>query len=241
MRARLPVIGAALMTLVLVAIAAGLGLWQLDAWQARRAAEARDLTQLDPLPLAEVMGPDDVYPGDQVGRPVTLSGAWLPQGTFYVSGREQDGTAGHWVVTPVQVAGGEAAIPVVRGWSREPAAPAPQGEVELTGWLQPPEGRAGLVDEDLGDDVVPQLRVADAVQRVDVDLWGAYVVVDPDRTELEPALAPADLAQLPEAGRFTALRNLLYALEWWFFAAFAAFVGWRYTRDLAQGESDADG
>ena len=128
MRARLPVIGAALVTLVLVAIAAGLGLWQLDAWQARRAAEARDLTQLDPLPLGEVMGPDDVYPGDQVGRPVTLRGAWLPEGTFYVSDREQDGTAGHWVVTPVQVDGGEAAIPVVRGWSREPSAPAPQGE-----------------------------------------------------------------------------------------------------------------
>ena len=31
-----------------------------------------------------------------------------------------------------------------------------------------------------------------------------------------------DLDQLPDVGRFTALRNLLYAIEWWFFGAFAA-------------------
>ena len=32
-------------------------------------------------------------------------------------------------------------------------------------------------------------------------------------------------------GRFTALRNLLYAVEWWVFGAFAAFIWWRWVRD----------
>ena len=36
---------------------------------------------------------------------------------------------------------------------------------------------------------------------------------------------------MPEVGTFTALRNLLYAFEWWFFGAFAAFVWWRWVRD----------
>ena len=46
----------------------------------------------------------------------------------------------------------------------------------------------------------------------------------------------ADLEQLPDASRFTALRNLLYAMEWWFFGAFAAFVWWRWvTREEARG------
>ena len=40
-----------LLALVLVAAAAVLGFWQLDAWQERRAAEARDLTRADPVPL----------------------------------------------------------------------------------------------------------------------------------------------------------------------------------------------
>ena len=41
----------------------------------------------------------------------------------------------------------------------------------------------------------------------------------------------ATLDQLPEASRFTGLRNILYAVEWWVFAAFAAFLWLRYVRD----------
>ena len=55
-----------------MAAAVLLGFWQLDAWQERRAAEARDLTRAEPVPLAEVMGPDDPFPGDRVGQPVDL-------------------------------------------------------------------------------------------------------------------------------------------------------------------------
>lgn len=224
-------LGVHLLAVVLVAAAGWLGWWQVGAWQERRAVEATDLTRLEPVGLAEVMGPDDPFPGDQVGRPVRVSGEWLPEGTFYVSGREHEGEDGFWVVTPVEV--GRGAVLVVRGWSDEPSAAAPRGPTELVGWLQPPEGRTGLVDDDPTDDVLPQLRVADAIQWVDTDLHGGYVVLDPDRAPLERGLAPADLAALPEVGRFTAVRNLLYGIEWWFFGAFAAFVWWRHVRDVA--------
>lgn len=154
-----------------------------------------------------------------------MTGTWLPDGTFFVSGREDDGVAGYWVVTPVRVE--DSAVLVVRGWSPTPQAPPVTGRTEVTGWLQPPDGATGLVDDDPADDVVPQLQVADALQRVDTDLYGAYVVGQ----EPTAGLAPAELEALPEVGRFTALRNLLYALEWWFFGAFAAFVWWRWIRD----------
>lgn len=219
------VIAGTLLAVVLVGIAGWLGTWQLDAWQARRAAEARDLTRLDPVPLGSVMGPDDPFPGNDVGRPVEVAGTWLPDGTFFVSGREDDGEDGFWVVTPVRV--DDSAVLVVRGWSPTPQAPPAAGQTEVTGWLQPPDGATGLVDDDPADDVVPQLQVADALQRVDTDLYGAYVVGQ----EPTDGLAPAELEALPEVGRFTALRNLLYALEWWFFGAFAAFVWWRWVRD----------
>jgi len=60
-------------------------------------------------------------------------------------------------------------------------------------------------------------------------------VVDPDAAATNPGtsgLEPADLEQLPDPSRFTAVRNLLYAIEWWVFGAFAAFIWWRYVRDV---------
>jgi cytochrome oxidase assembly protein ShyY1 len=221
-------LGATALALVLVGIAGWLGWWQLGAWQSRRDAEARDLTSLSPVGLDDVMGSDDPFPGDEVGRPVDVAGSWLGDGSFLVSGRTQDGRDGYWAVTPLALdeSGGDTAVLVVRGWTPEADAPPPAGPASITGWLQPPEG-TGAVDDDPDDDVVPQLRIADAVQRVDADLYGAYLVAQ----EPGPGLEAASLESLPEVGRFTALRNLLYAAEWWFFGAFAAFIWWRWLRD----------
>lgn len=221
--------------LVCVVAATGLGFWQLDAWSQRRAAESADLTRLEPVPLSEVIGPDDPFPGDRVGHPVLLRGTWLTDETVFVSGREKDGRDGFWVVTPLEVGPGDSALLVVRGWSAsaDDVPPAPEGETELVANLQPGEG-TGAVDDDASDDVIPQMRIADVLQRVDQDLYGAYAVA----AAAEPGLEQADLDQLPEAGRFTALRSLLYAVEWWVFGLFAAFVWWRWVRDELESENE---
>lgn len=229
------VVGGTLLALLAIAVASRLGLWQLDSWRAERAAEARDLTHVDPVPLAEVMGPDDPFPGADVGRPVTLSGTWLPEASFWVEGRELDGREGYWAMTPLSVGGeGRPAILVARGWtadtSSDPDGAPPTGDAELTGWLQPTEGTMAF-DEDPSDDVYPEVRVADAVQLVDVDLYTGYVVLD-----------EAQLESLPEVGRSTALQNLLYAVQWWIFAAFAGWIWWRWLaeeRALARAGGEA--
>ena len=222
--------GVHLVAVLLVGAAAWLGFWQIDAWQTRRAAEAVDLTTVPPVPLAEVMGPDDPFPGDRVGQPVMVAGTWVPEETFFV-----DSEQGVWVVTPLQVRGEDAALLVVRGRTGHPggAPAAPVGEAELVAWLQPSDGSTAS-DPDPTDDVLPALRAADALQRLDQDLYGGYAVVAAGEPATNPGsdgLAPATLEELPEASRFTALRNLLYGLEWWVFGAFAAFVWWRYVRD----------
>ena len=93
--------GVHLLAVALTAAAVGLGVWQYDAWQARRAAEAQDLTRVEPVDLRSVIGPDDPFPGNRIGQPVILDGTWVPGGTVSVSGREQDGHEGYWVVTPL--------------------------------------------------------------------------------------------------------------------------------------------
>jgi cytochrome oxidase assembly protein ShyY1 len=239
-----------LLALVATSAAVWLGVWQYDAWQERRAAEARDLVHATPVPLDTVLGPDAPFPADAVGRPVTVAGRWVPEGSFLVSGRELGGRRGFWAVTPLAVCATDGACPhapallVVRGWSASAAtAPAPPtGTAEVTGWLQPPEG-SGRPDPDPDDDVLVEMRVADAVQRVNQDLYGAYAVA----REVAPRSAVAGLdpvspGSLPEPETFTALRNLLYAFEWWLFAGFAAFVWVRWCRDEAdrsRGETKA--
>jgi hypothetical protein len=103
--------------------------------------------------------------------------------------------------------------------------------VQVTGWLQPGEG-SGVSDRDPTDDVIPELRIADAIQHVDQDLYGGYViakVVSPSPTGA--ALTPVTPGSLPKAETFTALRNLLYAIEWWVFGGFAVYLWWRWCRD----------
>ena len=153
-----------LLALVFVAAAVWLGVWQYDAWSTRRADEARDVTRQEPIALDSAIGPDDAFPGDRVGQPVIVDGTWVPSGTVYVSGREHDGRAGYWVVTPLATGGpGSSALEIVRGWtpSLSDVPPAPTGTAEFVAWLQPPEG-TGETDPDPGDDVLPQLRIADA-------------------------------------------------------------------------------
>jgi surfeit locus 1 family protein len=221
------------------AAAIWLGVWQLEAWQAQREAEARDLTGLPVVALQEVLDADDPFPASAVGRPVTLTGRWIPGATFYVSGREHGGKDGFWVVTPVAVCTAPAmcssgsALLVVRGWAPgvSDAPVPPHGRVQVTGWLQPPEG-SGIPDRDPNDDVLPEVRIADAIQRVDQDLYGALLIA-------EKATPPAGLDGLsevtpesvPEPASDTGLRNLLYGIQWFVFAAFAAFLWWRWGKD----------
>ncbi len=216
--------GPHLLMVLAVSATAALGIWQLHAWEAGRAAEARDLSTVAPLPLAEVMRGDDPFPGEHLGQPVSFSGEWLGADTIYVADRELDGERGYWVVTPVLV--GNSAMPVVRGWSAQPEATVPSGSVQVNGWLQASEG-AGVPDGDPHDNVIPEMRIASIVEHVDADLYSGYVV---DR-EPGDGLAAVTPDSIPKVSNVTHLRNLLYAFQWWIFGAFAVYMWVRWCRD----------
>jgi cytochrome oxidase assembly protein ShyY1 len=224
--------GAHLLMVAAVAAAVLLGLWQLHVWEAARAHEARDLSNARPLPLADVMIGDSPFNGRYLGQPVSFSGEWLSKGTLYVSNRDLDGRRGYWVVTPVLVGG--SAMPVVRGWSAQPAAPVPSGRVQVTGWLQASEG-AGAPDDDPHDDVIPEMRIASIVEHVDADLYSGYVVAKhsagASRTSAFQDLSAVTPDSVPKVSNVTSLRNLLYAFQWWIFGVFALYIWTRWCRD----------
>ena len=240
-------LGLHLLGVVAVTAAVLLGLWQYDAWRTGRDLEARDLAGAPALPLDDVMTSDATFPADQVGRPVSLSGRWVPESTVLVSDRGLDGRTGWWVVTPVAVCSAGAACDsapamlVVRGWSasRTDLPPAPEGRVDLTGWLQPGEG-AGIPDPDPGDDVLPEMRIASAIQHVDQDLYGGYVIArDAAPSQgITAGLEPVTPDSLPKPDVTTKLRNILYAIEWWVFGGFALFLWWRWVRDELDRTAD---
>ena len=219
-----------------------LGRWQYDVWHDHRVDNAASVTRLEPVPLDSVLGRDAAYPDDGLGRPVSLEGTWDPAGTVFISGREREGHTGYWAVTPVVMPSGSE-IPVVRGWASDPAhAPAaPHGPAVLVGLLQPSED-SGVPDDDTTDTVLPELSITDLLQRTNRDLYGGYVIAT-DRAVPGGAtpsagtagLAPASAEHLPGAGASTALRNLLYAFQWWVFGAFAIFMWWRWLSEDVLG------
>ncbi|MET3961917.1 surfeit locus 1 family protein [Marmoricola sp. OAE513] len=230
--------------IVCVSAAVGLGIWQLDAWHTRRADAARDISNLKPVGLGTVMDGDSSFPGRSVGRPVSFAGTWLADSTLYIADRYVGKKRGYWVVTPVRVDGSQSVMPVVRGWSAKAESVAPTGPVEVTGWLQASEG-SGPVDDDPHDDVIPMMRLASLVEHVDADLYSAYVVARDVTGQGGPeagGLRSVSAAAVPDVSGFTALRNLLYAIEWWVFGAFAFFVWARWCADSwkDEGESEVD-
>jgi cytochrome oxidase assembly protein ShyY1 len=213
-----------LLMVLALAVATGLGLWQLHVWQAERSAQASDVSSRAPVALSGVLGPDAVLTNGDVGRQVRFTGTWMGADTMYVADRRSGDRTGYWVVTPVRV--GDSAVPVVRGWSARPHATASTGQARVTGWLQPSEG-SGAVDDNPRDDVLPELRIASMVEHVDVDLYSAYVVArDPG-----PGLRAVGAPSMPAVSATTGLRNLLYALQWWVFGGFAVYIWVRWCGD----------
>ena len=224
--------GAHLVMVVALGAAVVLGLWQLHVWQAGREAATTDLTTAPPKSLGSVMGGDQAFPGKYLGQPVRFAGRWMPQSTLYVRDRELGGKRGYWVVTPVLV--GRSAMPVVRGWSAQPQAPAVSGPAEVTGWLQPSEG-SGATDANPDDDVIPEMRVASIVQHVDADLYSGFVV---QKDGAGAGLRQVTPESIPEVSSTDHLRNLLYAFQWWIFGGFAVYVWVRWCRDQLEVEAE---
>jgi cytochrome oxidase assembly protein ShyY1 len=156
-----------------------------------------------------------------VGRPVTVTGEFVAADEVYVRDFDRD-AAGLAHATPLRTDQG-AAILVVRGWSEGVGDHAPPaGPRTITGVLEPSQANGSPIDDDR---VAEGLRISALVPAFGYDLYAGYVVLDQD----DPArmgLAPLE-PPLPDPSRWAGARNLVYAVQWWVFAGFVAFMWWR--------------
>jgi surfeit locus 1 family protein len=126
---------------VAVAGTARLGVWQLDraAQKIRLEQAVNERANLPPLPAEQLAHRPEVVEA-QLHRRVALSGRWMPAHTVALDNRPLHGRAGFVIVTPLELAPGDAVL-VQRGWvprdahdrTRLPVLDTPPGDVRVQG------------------------------------------------------------------------------------------------------------
>ena len=127
-------------TLLVTALTARLGFWQLDRAEQKEQAHARVLAQGQLPPLSTQDFLHTIQPSDALERRVALEGEWLSQWTVYLENRSMQGRPGFWVFTPLQLAADRVVL-VQRGWvvrdvvqsDKLPAIETPKGRVQVQG------------------------------------------------------------------------------------------------------------
>jgi surfeit locus 1 family protein len=217
-----------------------LGLWQLNvARDNGRAEQVRTAPTRAVADLAAVLTPHGAFPGDGTGRRIIATGRYDGSGQVLVTPRRLRGQSGYWVVTPFVVRSGGARIAVVRGFVTDPGqaiAPSAPTEITLSGTLAPgesPTGNSARADPTLPDGQIAVLDLSLLVNRWPGALYNAFVFATAEQPDVTSVVSPAVQRVPPPAlaGGGLSWRNAAYALQWWVFALFAAYMWWRMVRD----------
>lgn len=227
-------IGLHVFMILVIGVCIVAGLWQMGVYDSRKQDEQADKQHVPTVAFASLKwGPDDAFVPRLNHRPVTITGHFAPaRDQVWVSGKTQHGSAGFWLVAPFVVDGGSPAVLVVRGWSSHagelPAVPATTG---IRGVIEPGEGTGAPLDSHR---VIGTLRIPALINSMPYDLYSGFVTSTSASTAEGLTLATPPL---PGAAWTTGLRNLMYSLQWWVFAAFALLMWWRMgTEAVAAGK-----
>lgn len=200
-----------------------LGLWQMHAFEGKEDASAQARAAQPPVALLDLVASDgsveDVY-----GRQVWVQGEYLSEQQALVLSP----SGGYRVATALLLADGRV-LTVVRGTVNTPEAPAPpSGPVEVTGVFLPTEAPP---EGEVPDCCLGSLRLGTLAQQWPQQLLPGFVTLPPGDSASQ-GLAAATVTLPTGQG---SLQNLGYALQWWAFAGFGAFMTIRFVRALGSG------
>lgn len=219
---------------VVVTVCVLAGFWQLGTYGTHQEDERKANASRPAVSLTSSWGPDEPMRDDLIDRKATVTGTFAnTSDQVWVSGRKQDGRNGYWLLAPLRVDDGNHALLVVRGWSPQAGEfpEAPSDTVERTVVLQQGEAAAAPLDSNR---VIGSVRVPALLNVLDYDLYSGFGIstTSPGTHGLETAQRPE-----PDVPWTAGLRNLAYAIQWWAFALFAAFMWWRMGRDLVENRN----
>jgi cytochrome oxidase assembly protein ShyY1 len=228
-----------LLALVLAAVFAFLGKWQLQ----------RSIENGKPLPattetrrsLDDVTSPEKPLGSSIAGQKVRVSGTFVAGDTTILTGRSGGGTyqtVGHLVDDQTG-----ASLPVVIGWSDQRSAAVAGGDRLADGATLTVDGRyypAESPDQDAFQkreySAVAPARFVNTWKSFDDRMYGGYVVADGATAKAADLGTIADRAPTREV-QFDWL-NLFYAVEWVVFAGFAVFLWYRFVKDAWEREQE---
>ncbi len=211
-------------TVLAVACTLALGRWQLSRAAQKETFQARVEAQGRLPPLNQRTWLAGAAPGAALQRRVILRGHWLASNTVYLDNRQMNDKVGHYVVTPMRLAGTSEVVLVQRGWvarnfmdrSVAIAVDTPTGEVEIEGRIAPPPSKL----YELGSPEPGLIR-----QNLDISRFSA---------ELGVALLPVSVQQLgaasegllrewPQVGSGVE-KNYGYAFQWFALSALLSIL-----------------
>ncbi|HEY7858939.1 MAG TPA: SURF1 family protein [Candidatus Nanopelagicales bacterium] len=225
-------IGLSLFALLVVG---GFGLMSHWQWDRAHRDEASDAAASDPaaVPIGQLLPGSVALDPTAYGRAVTVTGKYdpatqrlVPRGSTY------------FVITALHPSTGGPAVPVVRGSTAHPSAPAPPtGEVTVTGRLQPYDGDPGVQpsDADLPAGQAARIAASALVPIMGPDLTGGWVALSHQSSSPQspgsalPVITPAYSTAASSGGLLW--QNTTYAVQWVMFAGFVVFMWVRWFRD----------
>lgn len=233
---------------VLIAIGFAVACAFLSNWQFERnvsRAEQIELVEKNydatPVPLAELIGTDDVLrPGD-AWHPVLLRGEYLPEEQLLVRNRPHGGTSAYEVLVPFRDVDGRIFI-VDRGWvppgegdSPDAVPAAPEGSVEVIVRLRPGE-QVPASGRGAPEGQVPTINLPTIAELVEGDVvtaaYGQLVSEDPAGTPLGGFTSPTD-----DPGP-----HLSYAIQWILFALMGfIFIGYIIRTEIVKHREEVEG
>jgi len=231
-------IGALVLALAVAAAFAALGQWQLERSIQNTTVEEPETET--PVPLSTVAEPQAPMTDPSIGQQVTASGTVVPGDFSVLTGRDNDGVDGAWLVAHVITDDG-VSLAVGLGWAPDAdAAAAAEASVPTDAPLAV-AGRYLPTESPEVNDVENGERRALSIGEL-VNLWGEPGPVYAGYVVLEQPTPGLDAIHQPPPFRDVSLNwlNLFYAAEWVIFAGFAVYLWYRVVRDVWEREQEEE-
>lgn len=222
-----------------LALGVAAGFAALGQWQLSRSVEnafVEEVATETTVPLEQLTEPRRPMLDAEQGRMVEVSGEFDPASWVVLTGRDNNGPDGAWLVGRLRTEDG-ASLAVAVGWA--PDAEGAAAAADAAQALGPDiRGRYMVSEGPQESDFEAGERSALAVPELvnewsgfDGQVYAGYVVVDAAPAGLEEIFAPP-----PDRQVTLNWLNVFYAIEWVLFAGFAIYLWYRLLRDAVEQE-----